>query len=399
MTSCTICVSFNHSNHERKKRRRGPCCRGLYLLPLVTATIPRADTLYCQAFTFPLTEFAQSTRWKSSKRRRSFPFAPNTLPSPAAAPTLLQMSLVPLQASDLQQLLATKAPTAEQYASYTGRSPREKYDRLLESAIVTLLGTTMSYFMSFVLGSFVATLFGTLFLFWGVLSPQLKAYQRNWEFLGGRTLIDYPEMDEYAATSDGLFSNRGLYGCLFLGRLVKVCVVNGARSRKEYTLDDFQDYRMDDDEQEQLTGDPYLLRVTCVDAYDKTLQVHARLSPEYLDLQPNMMVTAVLLSTDPTFETLAALTDLYVLDQDVWIGDYPYLDRAELQALLQEDDEVYQALCLEEDAAVAATAADLEQVASFEEPLLPRRDEGNDDDESGNNELVLAQRRRRRRYQ
>jgi len=74
-----------------------------------------------------------------------------------------------------------------------------------------------------------------------------------------------------------------------------------------------------------------------------------------------------MLSTSPKFTKLAGLTDVYVLpavddyddfenDEDgddnigVWIGDYPYLDRAELEALLGEDDDLWDDLQLEAEA-------------------------------------------------
>ena len=314
------------------------------------------------------------------------------------------MSLIPLDVADLQRLLATRAPTAQQYASYWGRSTRERYDRLLESAIVSFLGTTFSYFMSFVLGSFVATIFGTLFLFWGVLSPELKAYQRNWELIGGRTLVDPPDfyIDEYDDDNDRRF-RRGLYGALFVGRLGRVVVVEDAKSMEEYSLDEFEDYNMDNDELEKITGDPYLLRVQCVDATGRTLQVHARMSPEYLDLQSNMLVICVLLSASPSFTSLAALTDLYVPDADVWIGDYPYLDRAELPLLLEEDDQVYNALLSEQKLAKTDNDALMDE---YDEPANDEMSKGNsapnnayddNDDEDSNADFVLAQRPKRRR--
>ena len=240
---------------------------------------------------------------------------------------------------------------------------------MVESATVGFLGVFFSYFLSFVLGGFVATILGCLFFFWGILSPELKAYQRNWEFLGGRSLVDMETvlnrgMDPEAA---------GLYGGLFLGRVADVCVVEDAQDTVEYDLADFADYTMESDELDRYTGQPYLLRVQCADRLGRTLQIHCRLSEEYLDLRPGRPATTLLLSTSPNFTKLAALTDVYVLpaaqqrdakatrlsgyyedeeDDDAaaagcWIGDYPYLDRAEVEALLAEDDDLWNALQLE----------------------------------------------------
>ena len=275
----------------------------------------------------------------------------------------LHMALVPLAVDELERLISSSGkPTGVQYATYWGRTKKERYGRLVESATVGFLGVFFSYFLSFVLGGFVATILGSLFFFWGVLSPELKAYQRNWEFLGGRSLVDLETVLERGWDPE----TAGLYGGLFLGRVADVCVVEDAQDTTEYDLADFADYTMETDELDRFTGQPYLLRVQCADRQGRTLQIHCRLSEEYLDLQPGRPATTLLLSTTPKFTKLAALTDVYVLpaplqqqqpsrldgrsyedEEDTagcWIGDYPYLDRAELEALLAEDDDLWDAL-------------------------------------------------------
>lgn len=243
-------------------------------------------------------------------------------------------ALIPLSVDELDAILAVgRVPTAAQYSTYYGRTPAERYRCILESSIVSFLGVFFSYFLSFVLGGFVATLLGSLFLFWGILSPQFKAGQRNWEFLSGRPLVDIDD-DNHA----------GLYGSLFLGRIADVCVVEDAADDIEYDVRDFDDYRMAGDELERFTGRPWLLRVQLIDQTARALQVHARLSEEYLEVRPGLPALAVLLSTRRDFTSLAALSDVYVPDAQCWIGDYPYLDRAETEALLAEDDDVWEAL-------------------------------------------------------
>ena len=254
-------------------------------------------------------------------------------------------ALIPLPAIDVEGLIATGVPTGPQYAAYWGRTPTEKYARFLESATVSFLGMFFSYFMSFVVGGFVATILGSLFVFWGILSPEFKAVQRNWEFLGGRELVDPWVNDSRHA---------GLYGSLFLGRIDDVCVVEDSlvSDKDEYDLADFMDYRMSSDDLEKLTGRPYLLRVKIGDETGRELQVHARLSEDYLDVVAGMPVAAVLLSTTTRFDQLAGITDLYVPDIGCWIGDYPYLDRAGLEQLLATDDELWETLESERDMVV-----------------------------------------------
>jgi len=248
----------------------------------------------------------------------------------------LQMSLVPLPVEELEDLLVVGNPSGLQYAIYWGRTKREQYNRFLESAIVTFLGVFFSYFMSFVVGGFVATMLGGIFAFWGILSPDLKSRQRNYELLAGRPLVD-----PWIVGDNVEEDKQGLYGSLFLGRVEDVCVVEDTGSIEEYDLDEFQDYTMDTDELEQLAGTPYLIRVRLSDNDDRELQVHARLSEEYLDIEPGMPAVTILLSKSQSFSNLAALTDVMIPDAECWVGDYPYLNRPEMEALLAEDDELW----------------------------------------------------------
>ena len=214
----------------------------------------------------------------------------------------------------------------------------------------------------------MATILGSLFLFWSIFSPQLQAYQRNWELRGGRDLvdpwsvseqesrrrrrkntstIDYDDdFDEEFNGSSADESKQGLYGALFLGQIQDVCVVEeeAAPASEEFDLSDFSDYNMEEDELEKWAGSPYLLRVNAQDKEGRTLQVHARMSEEYVDLEPGQPVMGVMLSLSQRFTSLAALTDIFVPDLKCWIGDYPYLDRAETEQLLANDDETWDLL-------------------------------------------------------
>ena len=238
------------------------------------------------------------------------------------------MALIPLEVDLLDSFLVRGVPTASQYSTYWGRNSRETYSNLLESAIVTFLGVFLSYFLSFVIGGFIATILGFLFATWTLLSPELRAYQRNWELLGGRQLVDV-----WSTNSE----REGLYGALFVGVLQDIAVVENASDPREYDFQDFSDYTMESDELEEETGLPYLLRVRLRDSTGRSMQVHSRMSEEYLSLEPGQCVAGILLSTSPKFSQLSALTDFVVPDASCWIGDYPYLERNTLNAYLAEE--------------------------------------------------------------
>lgn len=204
-----------------------------------------------------------------------------------------------------------------------------------------------SYFVSFVIGQFLATILGTIFVFWPILAPEFKAYQRNWELCGGRDLIDV-WMD--GEDDDGVWGGwgglpqdkRGLYGAYYVSRVEDVCVVDDvlAVEGEEYDLEEFEGYSMEKDELESVVGSPWKLRLRLADEEGRGMQIHCRMSEDYLDIRKGMNVVGVLLSTSREFVKLAAMTDFCVLDAvggPVWVGDYPYLDKDKFLRTLGEN--------------------------------------------------------------
>ena len=262
----------------------------------------------------------------------------------------LNMALLPIPVDTLEEIITSRLPTPAQYASYWGRTSREQYNAGFEAFGVAFLGVFAAYFASFAIGQFVATIMGMVAASWFLLGPELKAYQRNWELTSGRDLVD-PWIDEDDDRFDFDEDKRGLYGAFYLGRIEHVCVVEFPSDlpEDEYSLDDFEDYTMEKDDQEREIGIPYSLRLRVTDSTEyeegRELQVHTRMSEEYLDLEVGMPVCAVLLSTSQTFQTLSAITDFSVPDAGpCWVGDYPYLDRPALEELFVKDDELWDCL-------------------------------------------------------
>jgi len=263
------------------------------------------------------------------------------------------MSLLPIERHVLEQLLTKTLPTPAQYATYWGRTSREQYNAFFEAFGVSFLGVFAAYFLSFAIGQFVATILGMIAAFWVLLGPEFKAYQRNWELTGGRELVDPWADDELYDYNEE--DNRGLYGAFYFGRISHVCVVEDPSDlpQDEYTLDEFEGYTMETDENERLTGIPYNLRLRVTDddisdygsSSGRELQIHTRMSEEYLDLERGMPVSTILLSASQKFESLAALTDFCIPDAGpCWVGDYPYIDRPVLENMFTRDDEMWDAL-------------------------------------------------------
>ncbi len=274
----------------------------------------------------------------------------------------LSMSLIPIPVNDLQDILPSPSgkltPTGDQYVTYLGKTPQQRFNSLFEGASIAFLGSMFAYFISFVIGQFLATLMGVIFVFWPILSPEFKAYQRNWELVGGRDLVDvWMDLDDDIISDGdrvGAYNipedKRGLHGAYYVARIVDVCVVDDVRatSDEEYDLSEFNEYTMASDELESLTGIPWKLRLRLSDEKGRGMQVHSRMSEEYLVIEPGMDVVGVLLSTSRKFDKLAGMTDFCVLEVGVdggavaatavaWVGDYPYLDKDNYMRKLNEN--------------------------------------------------------------
>jgi hypothetical protein len=187
---------------------------------------------------------------------------------------------------------------------------------------------------------------------------------------------------------DGYEDEQGLYGSLYFGKIDDVCVVQDSDSLDEFELEDFEDYRMDSDELERLAGTPYLLRLRLSDDGGRELQIHARMMEDYLDIERGMPVAAVLLSISQSFSSLAALSDIFVPDADCWVGDYPYLNQPEVEALLAEDDKLWDLLQSQGDGQFTSSRNDDD--AGSEDSYSDR-----DEDYSGDLEMVPVRRRRK----
>lgn len=48
---------------------------------------------------------------------------------------------------------------------------------------------------------------------------------------------------------------------------------------------------------------------------------------EYQQLRRGMECTTIIVARDPEFKDVVKITEAYVADCEVWIGEYPYLNR------------------------------------------------------------------------
>ncbi|CAM9296623.1 unnamed protein product [Chrysoparadoxa australica] len=213
------------------------------------------------------------------------------------------MSLTPLTPKAVKKLLPVSA-SRDQWTHYWEGSGADKAGKVYETAVICFLGLWASYFVSFFLGVAVTSMGGAAFAFYWLLGPSFQAYSRNRAFCG--RLKQYP-------------GDSGSRAALFSTTV--------ASAREDIN---------------PFSGKPMYLRLTVEDEEGRALQIKVKWREEYARIRVGMQLETVLLSEDEDFETIAGVTDAVVRGVDVWVGDYPYLDKAKfcrLLALKDQDEE------------------------------------------------------------
>lgn len=77
------------------------------------------------------------------------------------------------------KILIPTAVTTSQWNSYWGLNKPEILKRILESFLVAYGGAWMAWFLSFMAGSFVASIVGSLLIFNWIYAPVIHAKRRN----------------------------------------------------------------------------------------------------------------------------------------------------------------------------------------------------------------------------
>ncbi|CAM9369124.1 unnamed protein product [Phaeothamnion confervicola] len=251
----------------------------------------------------------------------------------------LTCKLTPLSFETATRLLPLVA-TRDQWTQYWGRTEVQRAGKIFEAAVVTFLGLWACYFTSFFMGAGLTSILGAGFAFYWLLGPSLSAYRKN-RTLRGRL-------------APGRDSAGGVAG-LFSARVTSV--------QEEYN---------------PVTRRALRLLLLVEDEDGRALQFRVSMAPEYRRIRQGMRVEVLLLATDPSFTRVVGVSDAFIPAADVWVGEYPYLERLQFRRLLASR---YGASRLRErgrdrarDAAVGLALDDDRSSDSYEE---------DDDDEDG----------------
>lgn len=178
--------------------------------------------------------------------------------------------------------------TTEQWKSYWGVNKTERLQKVLESLLISYGGTWMAWFLSFMAGAYVSAFIGTALIFNWMYSPWLYAKKRNAKL--------WP-------------LNQILHYALYAGRISKLSRV---RRRAGKTIG--------------AVSQEFLV-MTVEDEKGRKLEIITQWQEAYKNLRRHMQCETVIASPSSYFDALAMVTEVLVPACNLWVGDYPYLDR------------------------------------------------------------------------
>ena len=209
--------------------------------------------------------------------------------------------MVPLSAKQVRPLVP-KTVSVSQWISYWGNNPTERIQKVLESLLIAYGGAWLSWFLSFMSGSLVSAIVGTFLIFNWIYTPWITARRKN-------SLI-WPRQ-------------RTLNYALYTGRIRSL---ERVRRRAGKTVGGvFQEF----------------LQVEVDDEKGRCLEIVTQWQRGYSQLRVGMRCESLVASRSRDFEDLSAVTDIWVPSTNIWLGDYPYLDRprfTRLVSILQAKD-------------------------------------------------------------
>ena len=88
------------------------------------------------------------------------------------------MVLVPFRPAELKRIIP-KVVTVDQWKSYWGLNQVDRLQKIMESFLMSYGGAWLAWFLSFMAGSFVASIIGSLMIFNWMYAPVVVASKMN----------------------------------------------------------------------------------------------------------------------------------------------------------------------------------------------------------------------------
>lgn len=209
------------------------------------------------------------------------------------------MALIPLPRSQMKLLVPRGKVTPAQWCSYWGYTPVDTLQRILESMLFAYGGAWMAWFLSFMAGPFVSSIFGSITIF-------------NWLYL--------PYISSQRNNNKMWFNSQGklLHHALFKGSIQSMRRIRRRSGKTIGALS--QDY----------------LDIVVMDEMERELEIITPWREDYRVLREGMTLETVVASSSSKFSHIHSVTDGYIPSCNLWLGDYPFLERSLFRRLCKQ---------------------------------------------------------------
>ena len=209
--------------------------------------------------------------------------------------TPIYMLLVPISKKNVRNIFS-KQVTPEQWLSYWGNNKIERLQRVLESVLIAYGGAWLSWFISFMAGGVVSAFVGTGLIFNWMFSPWINAYTNNNKII--------------------FLNDKPLNHAVYKGKIISLSKIRRRSGKSIGALS--QDY----------------LDMTLSDEEGVELEILTPWQSDYRKLRVGMTVAQIIASKYKDFSVISVISDAYVPSCEVWMGDYPYLQKVRFKKLL-----------------------------------------------------------------
>ncbi|MCM1984880.1 phosphate ABC transporter permease [Lyngbya confervoides] len=206
--------------------------------------------------------------------------------------------LVPITRSKFEQLMPLTA-TGAQYQFYWGKT-----QDLLRRCLISLAVLVVVFILTAVIGEGLRLLLGLVAGLYWLWAPVLWATLRN------RKIRQYPYSGFWQGRVYDVFISEDLIGTEeSVNQAGQLVIVENRERRINLELED----RM-----------------------GTVIQVQAPLQRNHRPIRPGDRAELLILSRSPDLSPIEQVSDVYIPNHDVWVSDYPYLQRQSFEQVSRE---------------------------------------------------------------
>lgn len=195
--------------------------------------------------------------------------------------------------------IAPPRVSTEQWTAYWGMNPTERLQKVMESVLFAYGGAWLAWFTSFMAGQLVASVIGTATIFNWMYNPWIYAKKRNAKLWPGARKLRY-----------GIFTAR-------IKSLTRI------KRKAANTIG---------------MVSPEFLEMVLEDELGRRLDVLTQWQESYRQLREEMSCECLISAPSADFRQIVMVSEVWVPAPDVWVGDYPYLEKPAFRSLIRQKE-------------------------------------------------------------